>query len=158
MITVAERITVAFAGGGGGVEELSWGQRDIWLVMVRQKFWLPIGGWKRLPEGTTVQDVAEELRYLMSRYQSMRTRLRFDDDGRPSQVVFSAGEIGLDVIDIGDEDDPDVFAGSRTGTRTLTTTSSASGRCGWRCYAATAYPVTWSSSCATWSATGTAGW
>ena len=53
---------------------------------------MPIGGAQPLPPGTTVQDLQERLRYLMSRYQSMRTRLRFEPDGTPRQVVYAAGE------------------------------------------------------------------
>jgi hypothetical protein len=116
MIRVADRIVVAFsaegpgdASGGGshgasGEAELSWGQRDIWLAMVRQRSWLPNGAWGPLPAGTTVDDIADRLRYLMSRFPTARTRLRFDDGGRPRQVVSGSGEIALDVIDAGDAD------------------------------------------------------
>jgi hypothetical protein len=109
-VNVVERVPVAFAGPGSGVAELSWGQRDIWMTMVRQKNWLPMGGWKRLTPETTVQDVAEELRYLLSRFQSMRTRLRFDADGQPSQVLSDHGVIMLDVIEAADDVDLDVQA------------------------------------------------
>jgi hypothetical protein len=99
-----DRIRVAFEGEGSGVDELSWGQLDIWTAMVRLNTWLPIGGVNPLPAGTTVDDVAEDLRYLMSRYQSMRTRLRFDTAGRPTQVVSASGEIALEMVDAGDDD------------------------------------------------------
>src|SRR5258706_13619284 len=49
MIRVADRIVVGFSGEGSGEgsgeADLSWGQRDIWLAMVRQKSWLPNGAW-----------------------------------------------------------------------------------------------------------------
>ncbi|OLB79450.1 MAG: hypothetical protein AUI14_10285 [Actinobacteria bacterium 13_2_20CM_2_71_6] len=109
-MSVTDRIIVAFEGDGSGVEELSWGQRDIWMAMVRQRNWLPVGGWKPLPAGTTVEDVADELRYLMSRYQTMRTRLCFDAEGRPRQVVSDSGEIALEIVDADDDADLDVFA------------------------------------------------
>src|SRR4051812_44009687 len=83
----ALRIPVRFAGAGAGVGELSWGQREIWLTMLRQRSWLPIGGWSRLAPGTTPAAVADELRWIMQRYQPMRTRLRFAPDGRPLQSV-----------------------------------------------------------------------
>src|SRR5688572_14915291 len=104
MIDVPDRIVVPFEGEGSGVGELSWGQYEIWSAMVRLKSWMPLGGIKPLPAGTTVAEIAEELRYLMSRYQSMRTRLRFDAEGRPSQVVSSSGKITLEVYDAGDND------------------------------------------------------
>ncbi|MET7421552.1 condensation domain-containing protein [Dactylosporangium sp. NPDC005555] len=104
MTTMADRVVVAFTGEGDGVAGLSWGQQDIWQAMVRQKSWLPNGAWGPLPEGTTVDDVAEQLRYMMSRFPTARTRLRFDEDGRPSQVVAASGEITLDIVDSGPQD------------------------------------------------------
>lgn len=104
-----ERVAVAFAGEGSGVEELSWGQWEIWLAMVAQQTSLPLGGTKPLSPDTTVEDIAEELRFLMSRFQSMRTRLRFDETGRPRQVLSASGETTLAVFDAGDAD-PDAVA------------------------------------------------
>ncbi len=97
-------ISVAFAGEGAGEDDLSWGQREIWQALVEQKTWMPIGGAQPLPAGTTVQDMVERLRYLMSRYQSMRTRLRFEPDGTPRQVVHAEGEATLEVVDAGSAD------------------------------------------------------
>ncbi|MER7003901.1 condensation domain-containing protein [Dactylosporangium sp. NPDC000555] len=103
------RIPVRFAGEGAGLGELSWGQREIWLTMLRQRSWLPIGGWSRLAPGTTLAGVADELRWIMTRYPPMRTRLRFTDDGRPLQSVADRGTIGLDVYDCPDDADPEAF-------------------------------------------------
>jgi hypothetical protein len=100
---MAEQIVVAFEGEGSGVDDLSWGQLDLWMAMRRQNSWLPMGGATPLPAGTSLADVVENLRYMMSRYQSMRTRLRFDAGGRPSQVVSGSGEITLEVVDAGDD-------------------------------------------------------
>ncbi|OLB80366.1 MAG: hypothetical protein AUI14_07030 [Actinobacteria bacterium 13_2_20CM_2_71_6] len=110
MAAMAERIMVPFDGEGSGVDDLAWGQREIWMAMVRQHNWLPVGGVKRLPAGTTVEEIAEELRYLLSRFQTMRTRLRYDAEGRPSQVVSGSGEIALEVVDADDDADPDEVA------------------------------------------------
>src|SRR4051812_9257302 len=74
---MAERVKVSFAGPGSGVEELSWGQREIWQAMVSQGSWFPIGGVKHLSPGITVDDIAARLRFIMERYQTARTRLRF---------------------------------------------------------------------------------
>jgi hypothetical protein len=97
-------IPVEFAGEGSGEDELSWGQREIWQAFVEQKTWMPIGGTLPLPDGHTIDEAKERLRYLMSRYQSMRTRLTFAPDGTPRQVVHAAGTIGLEVVDAGDAD------------------------------------------------------
>jgi hypothetical protein len=97
------RIPVAFAGKGEGEDELSWGQREIWQAMRDLDMWMPIGGTQPVPPGFTVQDAVEQLRYLMSRYQSMRTLLRFTDDGI-RQVVHGAGEIDLEVVEAGAAD------------------------------------------------------
>ncbi|GAA4251980.1 hypothetical protein [Dactylosporangium darangshiense] len=122
----ALRVPVRFAGTGAGLGELSWGQREIWLTILRQRSWLPIGGWSRLAPGTTVADVAGELRWIMRRYPTMRTRLRFAADGRSGsdraklsepdlppgealQSVAATGTIALDVYDCPDDADPEAF-------------------------------------------------
>lgn len=99
------RVAVPFQGDGSGVEELTWGQRTLWQAMDRLGTWLPIGATTPLPPGTTVADAAEQLRFWTSRYQTMRTRLRFDPGG-PRQVVSSEGETGLDVVEVDDGEDP----------------------------------------------------
>jgi hypothetical protein len=98
---MTERVMVAFAGDGAGEGELSWGQQDIWRAMVRQESWIPNGAWGPLPAGTTLVEVQERLRYLMSRFPTARTRLRFAADGSPRQVVSDGGEIALDIVDAG---------------------------------------------------------
>jgi hypothetical protein len=105
-----DRVLIPFTGRGAGVGELSWGQREIWQAMVNQRSSLAIGGRKPLPAGTTVAEIADELRYLMTRYPTMRTRLRFDRDGRPTQECLASGEIALEVFDVGDDEDPDEVA------------------------------------------------
>ncbi|GAA2639896.1 hypothetical protein GCM10010399_86680 [Dactylosporangium fulvum] len=111
MDAAPERVSVRFAGDGAGTGPLSWGQLENWSAIVKQRTWLPLGGVKPLPAGTTVEEIADELRYLMSRYQPMRTRLRFAPDGTPSQEVYDQGEIFLDVVDA-DGKDPEKVAES----------------------------------------------
>jgi hypothetical protein len=53
-----------------------------------------------------VDDVVDQARFCLSRYPTMRTRLRHDPDGRTRQVVSAAGEIALEVVDAADGDDP----------------------------------------------------
>ena len=95
---------VAFEGDGAGEGQLSWGQSENWSTITEIGNWFPLGGVKPLDPGTTVEDIAAELSYLMGRYQPMRTRLRFDADGRPLQVVSGSGNIDLEIIDAGDAD------------------------------------------------------
>jgi hypothetical protein len=102
---MTETVLVRFEGQGTGVAELSWGQREIWAVMRQKGHWLSVGGVRQLPPGRTVQDVAEDLRYAMSRHQALRTRLRFTAGGAPLQVVADRGEIALEVVEA-DGDDP----------------------------------------------------
>jgi hypothetical protein len=102
-MSAGHAVAVAFQGDGSGVEHLSWGQWELWEGMHRLGTWMPLSTVTPLPAGTTVDDMASKLRFMMSRYQSMRTRLRFDPDG-PKQVVASEGEITLEVVDA--DDDP----------------------------------------------------
>ncbi len=104
----AERVAVHFTGDGAGVDEMSWGMWEIWHAMVDQRSSLPIGGRTALPAGTTVADVAGELRYLMGRFPSMRTLLRFDAAGWPTQELFASGSTALEVYDAGDTDPDEV--------------------------------------------------
>src|SRR5260221_205049 len=98
-----ECVPVAFDGQGSGSGPLTWGQTEIWLTMT-QKGWLCLGGTLPLEPGTTVEAVAEELRFMVSRFPSMRTRLRFDGGGLPSQVLSASGETVLEVYDAEGED------------------------------------------------------
>lgn len=106
----AERVGVVFEGLDAGVEELTWGQRSLWEAMSRHGSWMPLGGSKPLAAGVSVHDVVQELRYLMTRYPSMRTRLRFGSGPEPAQELFGAGEIFLDVHDAGGGTTPDELA------------------------------------------------
>jgi hypothetical protein len=96
---VIERIAVPFEGEGSGTDELSWGQGEIWRAMQRHRSWMPLINVTPLTAGTTIEDIATELRFRMSRYQSMRTRLTFDAGGRPRQVVSGSGVTTLEIID-----------------------------------------------------------
>jgi Condensation domain len=100
-----DRVTVAFAGDGAGTGGFTWGQQMIWSAMVRYG-WLPIGAVLPQPPGRTVQDMAEEFRYMMSRFPALRTRLRFDAEGRPSQELFADGELTFEVYDADGDADP----------------------------------------------------
>jgi hypothetical protein len=108
---VAERVPVSFAGEGSGVGELSWGQQAIWRGIELGGGDSPIlTGVAMLADGSTVDDVAGTLSYLMSRHQSLRTRIRLSDDGHVQQVVASSGEVCLEIVDAPEDADPYKFA------------------------------------------------
>jgi hypothetical protein len=112
---VTDGVIVHFGGDGSGVAELSWGQYEIWSVMRDKGSSLPIGGVRTLPPGQTVADVAAGLHFVMSRHQSLRTRLRFDPGGQTRQVVHASGEITLEVVDAGDADPGEAAAAVAAG-------------------------------------------
>ncbi|MEV4508604.1 condensation domain-containing protein [Dactylosporangium sp. NPDC049525] len=93
------RHVVAFHGDGHGVEELTWGQRDVWDLMRRTGRTMNIGGTVPAAAGETVERIAALLRFLVSRHQALRTRLSQVDAGPPRQVVSGSGEIALEVVD-----------------------------------------------------------
>jgi hypothetical protein len=103
---MGESVIIRFHGPGSDVEELTWSQRSIWDSMVAAGRSIAIGGMVAMPAGTTVDQVATILRFATSRHQSLRTRLTFESDGRPRQVVSESGEIALTVVDVPDAGDP----------------------------------------------------
>jgi hypothetical protein len=105
---MAENVVVQFAGDGSGVAELSWGQQEIWSVIQAKDNSLPMGGARALSPGQTVADVAAGLRFIMSRHQALRTKLRFGPDGQTQQEVHASGAITLEVVDAGDGDPGEV--------------------------------------------------
>ena len=102
------QMVVHFAGEGAGVAELSWGQLEILGAMERHGTWLALSNVYPLRPGTTIEDVAEWLRYLMGRHQVLRTHLRFPADGPPGQVLHASGDITMDVVEAGREEPLDV--------------------------------------------------
>lgn len=101
-----DRVVVPFSGPGAGTAPLTWGQKAI-LQDMRETGWTHnSSGAHNLPQGTTVEDVAEGLRGLMSRHPALRTRLATGPDGQPCQVVLAAGEIDLVVVHVADDVEP----------------------------------------------------
>lgn len=93
------RIAVPFHGEGSGVEELTWGQFAAWRSMqvFGETEWT--GGTMPLKPGMTIQDIVTLLGFILSRHQSLRTRLLVDGGELPKQVLFESGEITLEVYD-----------------------------------------------------------
>ena len=105
---MTDTVVVRFAGEGSGIAELSWGQEMIWSVMRGKDSSLSMGGARALPPGQTVADVADGLRFIMSRHQALRTTLRSGADGQTQQVVHASGAITLEVVDAGEGDPGEV--------------------------------------------------
>jgi len=103
---MAQRIPVPFDGDGAGIAELTWGQQELWRTMRLVDTWMPIPVIRQAPEGTTIADVVAELRFIMSRYPSMRTRLGLAGDRMPQQVLADRGVVDLEVEEVPDGDDP----------------------------------------------------
>ncbi|MBB5874107.1 hypothetical protein F4553_007541 [Allocatelliglobosispora scoriae] len=103
---VPQRILVPFAGDGSGVEELTWGQHDVWRTTQNSGAPRMVGGTMPLTPGTTIQHIVHLLSFIMSRHQSLRTRIRTEPDGRPVQVLAEAGEVALEIVDAGGGADP----------------------------------------------------
>ncbi|WP_433606980.1 condensation domain-containing protein [Dactylosporangium sp. CA-139114] len=95
-------IVVAFAGDGGGVEELTWGQRDVWDLMRRTGRTMNIGGTVPAAPGETVEHLAGLLRFIVSRHQALRTRLvSTGAHTPPRQEVHRSGEIAMELVAAG---------------------------------------------------------
>src|SRR5262249_7091320 len=106
---IAERILVRFDGEGSGVEELTWAQIGFWQAIEGSGRSRAMGGVAPVPPGFTVDDAVEMLRFIVSRHQALRTRLRFDEPGKPpKQVCETSGEVALEVVDAGDADPAEV--------------------------------------------------
>jgi hypothetical protein len=107
---VAELVAVPFAGEDGGTGPLSWGQQSIWAEMARAGNSLPMTASRALEPDETEAKFVDELSFYLSRYQTMRTLLKFEPDGRISQVVEDSGVAHIEVYDAADEDPADVAA------------------------------------------------
>jgi hypothetical protein len=106
MVGATGRIMVPFAGAGAGTGPLTWAQEGVRWAMRRTGNTMNIGGAMPLPPGTPVEQIARELRFIVSRHPSLRTRYRFPAGGVAEQVVSDAGEIPLEIFDVPPDRDP----------------------------------------------------
>lgn len=72
--------------------------------MRRQQTMMPLPLIEPLAPGTTLDDVADWLRYVVGRHQALRTRLRLRPDEPPQQVLHGSGEMAIDLVEAGGED------------------------------------------------------
>ncbi|MFC1435465.1 condensation domain-containing protein [Streptacidiphilus sp. N1-3] len=107
---MTDRIIVPFEGPGAGTGELTWGQRKVWTLMQQAGTSMSMGGAVPVTDGRTVQDLASELRFFLSRYGSMRARIRAGADGGLVQEVAGAGQAELGIVDVADDGDPGLVA------------------------------------------------
>jgi hypothetical protein len=98
------QIRVPFSGERSGRHELSWGQRDSWRTMDRTGVSMCVGGVVELPPDTTVDSLVARMRFVLGRHEALRSRLRFEPDGRPYLELFDAGEFVIELVDVGDDD------------------------------------------------------
>ncbi len=103
-------ILVPFRGQGAGVADLTWGQSEIWAAMRAQESSLAGGSVAPMVDGQDIDYAASLLGYLMGRYPSFRTRLRFAPDGTVAQILADQGQAPLHIVDAPDDADPEQVA------------------------------------------------
>src|SRR5215204_6248896 len=107
---MTEQVVVPFEGEGSGSGELTWAQKGLWRAMQVTGNSLPPGGSRPLRPGTTVEDVARTLRFVLTRHPALRTRLSVPRVGMPRQELAAAGEAVLEVLDVGGRNPGEVAA------------------------------------------------
>jgi Condensation domain len=110
-----DQILVPFEGPGAGVEDLSWAQLSMWRSIQLEGRSITLGDVAPLVAGRTVQDMVLRLRFMLSRHESLRTRLRFEEDGTIRQEVSASGVIPLEVVEAGEQDPEQVAITVRDG-------------------------------------------
>lgn len=97
------RAEVEFTGQRAETAPFTWGQRTMWNAIagtVPDDAYFNIGRVLAVPsraERPTVARVTEALGWLLTRHESLRTRVRLDDE--PCQVVERAGRLPLAMIE-----------------------------------------------------------
>ncbi|MEO3930178.1 condensation domain-containing protein [Micromonosporaceae bacterium B7E4] len=92
-----ERIAIRFSGLPTRTGPLTRGQANLLRVLLSGTP-VCLDAVVPVPAGTTVADVAEALRALLSRHESLRTTYRVGEP--PTQVVEESGELVLKVVDV----------------------------------------------------------
>ncbi len=105
---VVDRIAVPFDGEGAGEADLTWGQIGLWQSIEASGMSKTVFYIAEVEQGTTVDDVAAMLRFMVTRHQSLRTRLVLREDAPPRQRCSTSGEVTLEVVDAGAHDPAEV--------------------------------------------------
>ncbi|MCC9711759.1 condensation domain-containing protein [Streptomyces sp. MNU76] len=105
-MTRPEFRTVEFEGARSGTYPLTWAQKWMWRAVTTQaprleRLNVPIV--VEIPSGCDLADVLVALAALLERHESLRTRFTVDESGTPRQVVTQAGELSVELREIGDE-------------------------------------------------------
>jgi hypothetical protein len=103
-------IEVPFAGEGSGSGGLNWGQQHIFGAIRNLGSSMNMCAVRELEPTAAVEDFADELAFYLSRFQSMRTLLRFEPGRPPTQVVHASGVAPLRILDVASEAGDDALA------------------------------------------------
>ncbi|MDQ1740936.1 MAG: hypothetical protein QOE53_2588 [Pseudonocardiales bacterium] len=103
---VESRVVVPFSSTVAGPAPLTWGQKAVLQDIRESGFSLNASGAQAVATGATVEGLAARLSSLVSRHPALRVRLDTDAQGRDSQLVVGSGEIAVEVMDFGGDDDP----------------------------------------------------
>lgn len=96
-------IAVEVAGDGAGEGPLTWAQADHWRGIVKTGRAATLSGAYQMPDGSTLAEQVELLRFVVSRHPALRTRLRLTADGQARQVCSATGRVTLWVIEAGND-------------------------------------------------------
>ena len=99
---------VYFNGSRDGQAPLSWGQRAIWGAIQRlvprdnalNMGWITAIEDEGIGVNTTIDRLIETVHDIVTRHESLRTVVGFDDSGEPYQVLRRSGEIAIDIVDV----------------------------------------------------------
>ncbi|MFI7673532.1 condensation domain-containing protein [Actinophytocola sp. NPDC049390] len=106
--TLVERRLVPFAGEGSGEGELAFGQIGLWQALATGVS-RTVAHVARPAPGTTVDEVADMLGFMVGRHQALRTTFVLRGDGRrPRQRVATSGDLPLLVVSPGEHDPAEV--------------------------------------------------
>jgi hypothetical protein len=108
LISLADQLLVPFSGEGAGEQPLSWGQIGFWQGMEQFDQSATMGGLFAMPAGSTIEEIADLLSFMMGRHQALRSRLRLRDGQSPLQVCSESGEVPLRIVECGDDDPTEV--------------------------------------------------
>ena len=103
---VESRFVAPFSSTVSGPAPLTWGMKAVLRDIRESGFSLNASGAQPVAEGDTVEILAQRLAGLVSRHPALRVRLDTDAEGRDSIAVGESGEVTVEVLDFGDDEDP----------------------------------------------------